>query len=502
MVKSQAWIRAARFSLVVAAIGVTTAIDLRLHVNVTTVALTFLLGVLLASAYWGLSYALVLALGAAAAFNFYFLPPVRTFRILYPQDWVAFFAFLTTALVASNLAERARRDAESAKHRQREVEQLYELSQRFLASENELELLNALPLHVKQTFSVRDVCLVVAGNPSLYRSSPGATVDESLLRLTLLRGEPAVQNGTAYIPLRLSVRSVGALAVSGYDLTRETLDAIGSLAGLGLERARALEALNKSQVTQENQRLQSALLDSVTHELHTPITTIKHNVTTLLNGAALDDQGKRALLKGIDEQTDRLNRLLEEAAEMSQLDAGNFTLDLHPHSIQEALQAALQDAKVAIEDHPLEVVLPPDLPLVRIDLARMREVFMHLLDNAGKYSAAEAPIKITAEVKGDFLVVRVADRGLGIDSFEQTLIFDKFYRGGHQRYTSPGAGMGLAIAKVIIAAHGGSIAVVSQLGSGSVFSVSIPIYVDPGASQQTPAGAGQSNRVDPPIPRL
>jgi two-component system, OmpR family, sensor histidine kinase KdpD len=501
VVKSQARVQAARFSLVVAAIAVITATDLRLHVNVTTVALTFLIAVLLASAYWGLRYALVLALGAAAAFNFYFLPPVGSFRILYPQDWVAFFAFLTTALVASNLEERARRDAGAAKHRRREAEQLYELSQRFLASENELELLNALPLYVKQTFSVRDVCLVVAGNPSLYRSSPGAAVDENLLRLTLLRGEPAVQNGTAYIPLRLSVHTVGALAVSGYDLSRETLDALGSLTGLALERARALEALSKNHATQENQRLQSALLDSVTHELHTALTTIKRNITTLLNSAGLDDQGKRALLTGIDEQTDRLNRMVDEAAEMSQLDSGNFKLDLGPHAIQEALQPALQDAKAAIEKHPVEVALPPDLPLVRVDLARMREVLMHLLDNAGKYSSPGTPIKITAEVKSDFLVISVADRGVGIDSFEQTLIFDKFYRGGRQRYTSPGAGMGLPIAKVIIAAHGGSIAVVSQLGSGSVFSVSIPIYVDHGASRQTPAAAGESNRVDSPMPR-
>jgi two-component system, OmpR family, sensor histidine kinase KdpD len=486
VVKNEARIQAARFCFVVAAIAVITAVDLRLHVNVTTVALTFLIAVLLVSAYWGLRYALVMALGAAAAFNFYFLPPIGSFRIFHRQDWVAFFAFLTTALVASNLAERARRDAESAKHRRREAEQLYQLSQRFLASENELALLNALPLYVKQTFSVRDVCMVVADHPSIYRSSPGAAVDESLLRLTLLRGEPAVQNGVAYIPLRLSVRTVGALAVSGYDLSRETLDAIGSLAGLAIERARALDSLSKNQVTQENQRLQSALLDSVTQELHAPLATIKHNVTNLLNGASLGDQ--RALLTGIDEQTDRLNRIVDEAAEMSQLDGGNFKLDLGPHSIQEALQPALKDAKAAIENHPIETALPSDLPLVRFDLARMREVLMHLLDNAGKYSARGAPIKITAEEKSDFVVISVADRGIGLDSFEQTLIFDKFYRGGRQRYTSPGAGMGLPIAKVIVAAHGGSITVVSQLGSGSVFSVSIPIYVGPGASRQALAG--------------
>ena len=167
-----------------------------------------------------------------------------------------------------------------------------------------------------------------------------------------------------------------------------------------------------------------------------------------MSGVAPDDHGKRELLTGIDEQTDRLNRLVGEAAEMGQLDAGMFKLDLHPHSIQEALQPALEDAKASIENHPVEILVPPDLPMVRIDIARMREVLMHLLDNAGKYSAAGTPIKVTAEVKSDRLVISVADRGIGIDSLEQTLIFDKFYRGGRQRYTAPGAGMGLPIAKV------------------------------------------------------
>jgi len=217
------------------------------------------------------------------------------------------------------------------------------------------------------------------------------------------------------------------------------------------------------------------LLDSVTHEFRTPLTSIKASVTTLLSGAALDDSGKRDLLVVIDEETDRLNRLVGEASEMAQLDSGMFKLDLQPHGIRDALDPALEDAKASLEKHPVEVVIGANLPNVRIDVQRIREVLMHLLENAGKYSDAGAPIKITSELKGSWLVTSVADRGPGIDSFEQTLIFEKFYRGQHQRYMAPGTGMGLAIAKVIVEAHGGTLGVVSQVGNGSVFSFSLPV---------------------------
>jgi len=463
-----------RYVAVIGAIAAITAIDFRLHVNPTTVALMFLVAVLLASAYWGLRYALVLGVGATAAFNFFFLPPVGTFTIADPQNWVALFAFLVTALVASNLAERVRSEAESAKQRRREVERLYGLSQRLLASENVLELLNALPLYVQESFSVGSVAVMAADQPSVYRSSLDAKFDETVLRSTLLRGEPITQAGISYVPLRLGMRTVGALAVTGDELSRETLDALGSLAGLGIERARALEALSKHRAEQEHERLRSALLDSVTHEFRTPLTSIKASVTTLLSGATLDESGRRELLTVIDEETDRLNRLVGEAAEMAQLDAGMFKLDLQPHSIQDALQPALQDAKSSLEHHPVELLVPPGLPKVPMDVQRIREVIMHVLENAGKYSDAGQPIKVTSVVKDGRLVTSISDRGPGIDSFEQLLIFEKFYRGQHQRHALPGTGMGLAIAKVIVEAHGGTIGVVSQLGSGSVFSFSLP----------------------------
>lgn len=469
-----------RYAIVVVAVAAITTVDFKLRVNHTTVALMFLVTVLLISAYWGLSYAVVMAIGATAAFNFFFLPPIGTFTIADPQNWVALFAFLVTALVASNLAERARSQAEAAKRRRHEVERLFSLSQRLLASENVLELLNALPGYVQETFSVGSVAVMAADHPTVYRSSLDAKFDETVLRSTLLRGERITQGGVSYVPLRLGMRTVGALSVPGETLSGETLDALGSLAGLAIERARALEALSKNRAEQEHERLRSALLDSVTHEFRTPLTSIKASITTLLSGATLDAQSARELLTVIDEETDRLNRLVGEAAEMAQLDSGMFKLDLRFHSIEEALEPALQDAKPCLEHHPIEVVAAADLPRVRMDVHRISEVLMHLLENAGKYSPPGAPIKVTSEVHDDRLLTSVADRGPGIDSFEQSLIFEKFYRGQNQRYTAPGTGMGLAIAKVIVEAHGGTIGVVSQVGSGSVFSFTLPIEKDSG----------------------
>jgi two-component system sensor histidine kinase KdpD len=164
-----------------------------------------------------------------------------------------------------------------------------------------------------------------------------------------------------------------------------------------------------------------------------------------------------------------------EAAEMAQLDAGKFNLDLQPNSISEAIDAALMEARSSLKCHDVTVEAPGSLPLVRFDFARIREVLVHLLENAGKYSPAGTPIRVEAEMQKNRFVVSVSDRGPGIDSFEQALIFDKFYRGRDQRYTAPGTGMGLAICKVLVEAHGGQISVVSQPGQGSVFSFTLPL---------------------------
>jgi two-component system sensor histidine kinase KdpD len=170
-----------------------------------------------------------------------------------------------------------------------------------------------------------------------------------------------------------------------------------------------------------------------------------------------------------------LNHLIEEAIEMARLDAGEIELEIEPHPIREVVDTAIETSKNALANHSVSVRLPEGLPPVPMDPVRIREVLTHLLDNAVKYSPPGTPIVISSEVSDRFLVTSVADRGAGIDSFEQALIFDNFYRGRDHRYRVQGTGMGLAICKAIVEAHGGTMGVTSQVGSGSVFHFSLPL---------------------------
>jgi two-component system sensor histidine kinase KdpD len=447
-------------------------------INPTTVALTFLVAVLIVSAGWGLRYAVFLAVLTTLALNYYFLPPVGTFRIADTQNWVALLAFLATAVVASQLSERARSEAQHATQRQREIERLYAFSQRLLTTENVPELLNSIPRYVVESFGVTAAALFVVGREDVYRSSPGTRdLSGEQLRAIAARGEPTMdrEHELFFTPLRLGVRSVGAIGLSGGLLSRETLEALGTLIAIAIERTAALEKLGKAEASREGEKLRSAILDSVTHEFRTPLTAIKASATSLLSDSNLDHAQRHELITVINEETDRLNHLVGEAAEMAQLDANQVELQREPHDIREALDRALEESRQSVANNTIEIDTADDLPLVSIDLERIKDVLRQLLENAGKYSPVGSTIQITAEADGRFLTVSVADRGPGIDDFEQPLIFDKFYRGKNERYRVQGTGMGLAIAKAVVEAHGGSIDVTSQLGYGSVFAFALPV---------------------------
>jgi two-component system, OmpR family, sensor histidine kinase KdpD len=450
-----------------------------LHVNPTTVGFVFLIAILLISARWGLRYATFTALLATTAYNFFFLPPLFHFTIVDPHNWIALAAFLLTAVVASQLSERARRSTEHADQRRREVERLYAFSQQLWVSENVFELLNTIPKHLVDAFEVSSAALFLEGKQETYfldnRSRTLFPTDQ--LKAISDRGEPVLdrQHQICYMPVRMGVRSVGALGLAGCDLSRESLEAVGSLVAISIERASTVDKLTKSEAARESERLRSVLLDSVTHEFRTPLTSIKASAETLLSEAALDKSQRHDLLQVIDEESDRLNRLVGEAAEVAQLDAGQLQFTFEPHAVIDVVDNAIRNLHATLKSHLVQVRIPASLPAVRMDFERITEVVCQLLDNAAKYSAAGSTIQISAELSGSGVVTSVADHGPGIDEMEQEMIFEKFYRGRDQRMLMPGTGMGLPIAKAIVELHGGKIWVVSQLGHGSVFSFSLPV---------------------------
>jgi two-component system, OmpR family, sensor histidine kinase KdpD len=453
-----------------------------LQVNPTTVALSFLLAILSVAATWGLRYALPMSVAAALAFNFFFLPPIGTFAIADKQDWVTLFAFLFTSVVTSNLSERARRQTQEANRRRREAETLYTFSQQLLVTENIIHLLQQIPRYVAETFAVSEAVLYIADKDQTYRSNPDrGQLPTELLRETIVHDDVVIdwQQHRCLVPLRIGVRAVGALGMTGEPLSRETLEAMSNLTAISIERAGAIESLARTEAAREGECLRSALLDTVTHEFRAPLNSIQASVETLRKEPQLTRAQRDDLLVVIEEQKDRLDRVVREAVEMAQLDTSEVMLNMRPHTISAAIDEALEHAKLAIDGHPVEVRLPDHLPAVAMDIDRVRKALQHLLENAAKYSPAGSPIFISCEAQGDRLIISIADRGAGISDLDRSMIFCKFYRGQGQPQHIHGAGLGLAIVKAVVEAHGGHIEVTSQPGQGSVFSFDLPLANDP-----------------------
>ena len=465
--------------------GIVAVYHLWLHVNPTTVALTLLLLVLFLAARWGLRYAVATSIAATLAYNFYFLPPIGTFTIGDPQNWLGIFVFLTVAVVGSRLSERAREEAEDARRRQRELEVLYGLSRQLLQAENVASLLNAISPAIMLVTRADSIVLYLLDGDRRYMAGETSSIqmdDIGLRQLAQTLPNAETVGLQARIPLRVGVRPRGLLLIDGLSrgvrLSADTLEAIGGLISVSIDRAQALEDVTRGEAAKESERLRSLMIDSITHELRTPLTAIKAAASTLLLpkalGHALDGEEQRELLTVIDEESDRLNQLVSEAVEMAQLDTREVHMTFAPTAVGAMVEHALANCSSLLDSREVKVNLPP-LPLVMADADFIAKVLTNLLENAAKYSPAGSPISVSAERKEGMVSVSVADRGMGIDLSEQSLIFERFYRASVPSQQTWGTGMGLAISRAIIDAHHGTLSVTSQLGEGSVFSFTLPV---------------------------
>jgi len=298
--------------------------------NQTTVALSFLLAILAVSAVWGMTVSVLMSIAAILALNYFFLPPVGTLTVADPENWVALFAFLVTSVTGSRLSSRIRREADIANRRRREIEHLYAFSQKLLGEGNVIQLMNAIPNHIVDAFESGAASLFLADKQKFYRSGYGTLqLEEEQLRLAYEREEPYVDTarGFCYGPVRLGMKSIGSFGISGAPLTRQTLEAVGTLLGIAIERTRAVEQLSRTEADRQSERLKSALLDSITHNFRTPLTSIKASVTSLLSAHPPQGSHQQELLEIMNEECDRLNKLVEDASEMSKLEAGEIELE-------------------------------------------------------------------------------------------------------------------------------------------------------------------------------
>jgi two-component system, OmpR family, sensor histidine kinase KdpD len=464
-----------RFVASVLAVAATLALYLWvLRVNNTTVALSLLLVILAVSARWGLAEATVASLIAVLGLNYYFLPPIGAFTIQDPQNWVALAAFMVTAVTASQLSARVRRRAAEAEARRLEIERLYELVQAMILSGNVRRTLREFVQTVVKVFGFDAAAFYYGPAEEFFRSGPESSpvTDHDLLAAAEVDDLSVdAARRLATVPVRLGGRSLGSMALLGELPSDQTLRAIVNLVAITVEKARALEDASHAEAARQSEVLKSALLDSLAHDIKTPLTSIKAAVTSLLSTAADSDH---ELLTIINEEADRLNQLAAEVVAMARVEAGKLHLEKRPVAAAELIEGALAELSATRGRPSVSVKIAAGLPPAECDPEFAQQVIKQLVENALKYSPEGAGVTVSAELKGAKIVIGVADCGPGIDEDERTRIFDKFFRGRRHRFETKGTGMGLAIAKGIVEAHGEKIWVESEPRHGSAFYFSLP----------------------------
>ncbi len=445
---------------------------------VTTVVLAYLLSILIASAQWGLGVSVFMSIAATLALDYNFFPPVGRFTISDPQDWVSLFAFLGTSVIGSNLHARLRRQTEEVNRHRFEVEKLYQFSRLLMNVRDPIVLLHEIPKQIVKAFKTASAALFLLDKQETYRSGGEASqLDDVRLKSTVDQKSIHVDSlqHVSYAPVRLGSQVIGSFAIQEATISSHTLEGIGTLIASAIDRAQAIELLGKAEAVRESERLKSVLLDAVTHDFKTPLTSIKASATSLLEDLEFNKKQRKELLVIIDEECDRINRLIGETGDMARLEAGDVQLQFAPHAVGELVSEALLDCGDVQIARPIKVeVKDPDCR-VYADSNWARKVFTNIIRNADLYSTPGAPVTIEVERKNSFVAFHIADKGPGIEESEIKHIFDRFYRGKGLRHRIPGTGMGLSIAKAIVEAHGGMIEVASQKGQGSVFTFSLPV---------------------------
>lgn len=461
----------------VAGVAIITFVAFRwFPINATTVGFGYLLYVLVIASEWGFLEASISSIAALLCFNFFFLPPVGRLTIADPQNWVALFAFLVTSLVASRLSVAAKRRAMDAVQRQQDLERLYTFGRSILLIDSKGPFAKELAHTLAQAFELTAAALYDPRSGEIYRAGP-----DEFEGMNSQLHEAAMQ-GTAFADLegkrvimavRLGSKPIASLALQGREMSDSVLQSIANLVAIGLERAKAQELANEVEAARRSDRLRTTLIDAMAHELKTPLTSIRAATSALLAHPDQQPSNAKQMLQIADEEAAHLEELIDNALDMANLDSDHIKLDLEVSDLSEAVREAAESMKTKLADRKIEWRHDGHLPPVAFDRRLLKLAVKQILDNAVKYSPAETPIEIRANLLNDTLSIEVTNRGEGIPVQEQARIFERFYRSPSIQAQIPGSGLGLSIAQRIMQAHGGDLTVRSHPGE-TTFSLVLP----------------------------
>ena len=482
----------------IAAIAAITWLYVRvlLVTNAATVSTTFLMVVLIVAASSTLRHAVATSVAAVLAFNYFFLPPVGTWTIADPQNWVALAAFLAVSLIASNLSATARGRTREAIARRDEVARLFDLSRDVLLITDGRQGLAHVARSIARRLDLEYVAIALPGGGQWRVSQGGArslhldprefasamaaaetTLEFDAYQRTYAGHREVASDGgpVRLVPLRVGTRPVGVLAAAGRQVDPGTLDALAGVVALAVERARYLEEIKDAELTRQSEELKTALLASLGHDLRTPLTAIRlATVNLLANELSPGDRAEQAAL--IHAEVERLTRLFNNVLEMARLDAGAVaaaTRSTHPSEI---VAAARDQVAQSLQHHPVEINIADDRP-VHLDPRLTAAALAHVLENASHYTPQGSPIIVLVQHAGDQLEIAVRDRGPGISAADLPHLFDRFYRGAAAPARTSGTGMGLWIARGLLAAQGGRIWAENNPNHGATFTISVPMAV-------------------------
>ena len=460
----------------------------------TNLVMLYLLIVVIAAIYLGRGPAILASILGVLAFDFLFIQPYFTFAVSDTQYIITFIALFLVGMVISQLTARAREQTDAAHQREAETAELYALS-RDLAAAGELDaILHVLIQHVEQTFG-RNTVVLLPENSHLVTRVASADLrlgeDEIAVADWVYRhGDPAGRHTNTlpaallrYLPLKTARGIVGVLGVQGpesssHDLTpqqRRLMEAFASQSALAIERVQLAEQARQAQLLQATEKLQTALLNSISHDLRTPLVSITGALTSLDEQSdSLKEEYRKSLIVTAREEAERLNRLVGNLLSMTRIESGAIKLHLEPGDIQDVIGTALEQLGKRIANRKVNVDVPINFPLVPMDFSLMVQVLVNVFDNAVKYSPEYCSIEVSVELENDKARIKIADRGEGIPSDDLDRIFDKFYRVQRPESVS-GTGLGLSISKGIIDIHNGQIYARVREGGGTVISIELPL---------------------------